>query len=72
MEYRERLEAGRPDAVDTLRRILVVRTAGEPSALLPLVEQELRALDPALPVSITTHRRPTGSTSTTDRSPSAR
>jgi predicted permease len=36
------------------RRILVLRTAGDPDGLLPLVEQELRALDPALPVSITT------------------
>jgi predicted permease len=36
------------------RRYLVVRTAGDPSGLLPLVEREIRALDPALPVSITT------------------
>jgi predicted permease len=36
------------------RRYLVVRTVGDPGGLLPLVEREVRALDPALPVSITT------------------
>ena len=36
------------------RRILVVRTAGDPGGLLPVLEQEIRALDPALPVSIGT------------------
>ena len=36
------------------RRYLVIRTAGDPGGLLPLVEREIRAQDPALPVSITT------------------
>jgi predicted permease len=36
------------------RRYLVIRTHGDPGGLLPLVEREIRALDPALPVSITT------------------
>ena len=36
------------------RRYLVVRTAGDPGSLLPRVEREIAALDPALPVSITT------------------
>jgi predicted permease len=36
------------------RRYLVVRTATDPRPLLPLLEREVRALDPALPVSVTT------------------
>jgi predicted permease len=36
------------------RRYLVVRTAGDAGGLLPRVEREIAALDPALPVSVTT------------------
>jgi len=32
----------------------VVRTTGDPRSLLPLLEREIRALNPALPVSVTT------------------
>jgi macrolide transport system ATP-binding/permease protein len=36
------------------RRFLVIRTAGEPGGLSPVLEREIQALDPALPVSIGT------------------
>ena len=38
----------------TQRRYLVVRTRADSRPLLPLLEREIRALDPALPVSVTT------------------
>jgi putative ABC transport system permease protein len=36
------------------RRYLVVRTAADSRSLLPVLEREIRVLDPALPVSVTT------------------
>jgi len=53
--YLSILQSYRPDA------ILVVRTAADPGSILPAVQRELRALDPALPLfdvrTIAEHRQ---------------